>query len=132
MIRRFTGRVQAGEGDAARWLSRFNEAYARKVGMPVFPGSLNLALDQHFDWLDPEAQRAALHFDRSEYGGERDILLLRCALRNLDNEPAWLWTTTVAAAGRDDGWVVELIAGRHLRSTYRLEDGSPVEVEIVA
>ena len=36
----FTGRVQSGHGDAANWLSRFNAAYSRKLGMPVFPGRL--------------------------------------------------------------------------------------------
>jgi CTP-dependent riboflavin kinase len=47
------GRVQAGKGDAAHWLSRFNDAYARKTGMAVFPGSFNVALDIPFDWFAP-------------------------------------------------------------------------------
>jgi hypothetical protein len=39
------GRVQSGKGDASRWLALFNTAYSRKTGMPVFAGSLNVALD---------------------------------------------------------------------------------------
>ena len=38
------GKVQSGFGDASRWLKLFNSAYSAKLGMPVFPGSLNIAL----------------------------------------------------------------------------------------
>lgn len=47
------GRVESGKGDAGRWLAKFNAVYARKMGLPVFPGSLNLALDIPFDWSAP-------------------------------------------------------------------------------
>jgi CTP-dependent riboflavin kinase len=46
------GKVQAGFGDAARWLNLFNAAYSEKLGMSVFPGSLNIALDHVFNWFD--------------------------------------------------------------------------------
>src|SRR5258708_33876417 len=39
------GKVQTGFGEAAHWLRLFNAAYSEKLGMPVFPGSLNIALD---------------------------------------------------------------------------------------
>ena len=99
--------------------------------MPVYPGSLNLALDAPFDWFAPDVVRRTLHFDRVEYGGERDILLVPCILSNLQGEPAWLWTTTTAADHRSDPWIVEVIAGRHLRSAFQLADGAPVIVELL-
>jgi hypothetical protein len=46
------GKVQAGLGDASRWLKLFNAAYSEKLGIRVFPGSLNIALDHVFDWFD--------------------------------------------------------------------------------
>ena len=125
------GRVQSGKGDASRWLSKFNAAYARKVGMPVFPGSLNIALAGPFDWFAPEIARRTVSFDRAEYGGERDILLVPCVLLNLAGERAWLWTPTTAARDRPDPWVVEIIAATNLRETYGLVDGSTVEVQLV-
>jgi CTP-dependent riboflavin kinase len=131
MENRLTGRVQAGTGDASHWLSRFNAAYSRKVGGPIYPGSLNVALGATFDWFDPAIVRRTVHFHRTEYGGERDILLVPCTLPNLANEPAWLWTTTTAARDRPDPWVVELIAARNLRETYGLTDGSTVEIQLV-
>ncbi|MCE9582809.1 MAG: DUF120 domain-containing protein, partial [Planctomycetes bacterium] len=38
--------------------------------------------------------------------------------------------TTTAAAGREDPWVVEVIASVWLRSTYGLKDGDEVEIEL--
>lgn len=128
---RLTGRVQSGLGDASRWLSRFNAAYARKVGMPVFPGSLNIALSSPFDWFAPAIVRRTLTFDHAEYGGERDILLVPCLLLNLANQRAWLWTTTTAARDRSDPWVVEIIAATNLREAHGLVDGSTVEIQLL-
>ena len=121
------GRVQAGVGDAARWLSRFNAAYSRKLGMPVFPGSLNLKLDQDFDWTTPRAH--LVRFGREEYGGDRDILLLPCTLRNLLGHRAFLWTTTTPKTG-PERVVLEVLADVKLREAYVLVDGSLVEVEL--
>jgi riboflavin kinase, archaea type len=131
MTDRFVGRVRSGKGDASHWLSLFNAAYSRKVAMPVFPGSLNLALPESFDWFAHDIRRRTIWFDRTEYGGERDILLVPCVLTNLAAEPAWLWTPTTAARERPDPWVVEVIAGKNLRETYGLIDDSPVEVALL-
>jgi CTP-dependent riboflavin kinase len=130
MERPLTGRVQAGTGDASHWLSKFNVAYSRKVGVTIYPGSLNVALGASFDWFDPAIVGRTIVFDRTEYGGERDILLVPCELSNLANERAWLWTTTTAARDRPDPWVVELIAARNLRETFGLRDGSTVEIQL--
>lgn len=97
----------------------------------MFPGSLNIALTYRFDWFDPGIVRRTITFDRAEYGGERDILLVPCLLRNLDMHPAWLWTPTTAARDRPDPWVVEIIAATNLRETFGLTDGSIVEVEVL-
>lgn len=130
--RMLVGRVQPGKGDASRWLQQFNAAYSRKLGMPVFPGSLNLALPQVFEWHAPELQPHLVWFGREEYGGERDILLLPCQLRNLGGQRAFLWTTTTAARDRPDPWVVEIVAGVGLRAAFRLEDGDEVTLEVPA
>ena len=45
MSKLFVGKVQAGFGDAARWLKLFNAAYSQKLGMSVIPGSLNIVAD---------------------------------------------------------------------------------------
>jgi riboflavin kinase, archaea type len=126
------GRVQAGKGDASHWLRLFNAAYARKLQMRVYPGSLNLALDHPFDWFAQRYQPHLIWFGREEYGGERDILLLPCELMNLERRQAYLWTPTTAARNRPDPWVVEVVCEVRLRDTYELKDGDVVVVELPA
>ena len=126
MVEILRGRVQAGKGDASHWLHLFNAAYSRKLRMPVYPGSLNLALDHAFDWFATRHAGNVIWFGREEYGGERDILMLPCELVDFDHRRAFLWTPTTAACNRPDPWVVELVCEVKLRETYGLEDGDVV------
>ena len=124
------GKIQAGLGAAAHWLKLFNAAYSNKLGMPVFPGSLNIALDHVFDWFDARYETHIIWFGREEYGGERDILLLPCELVSLDHRRAFLWTPTTAARHRRDPWVVELVADVNLRNHFGLQDGDVIEIRV--
>lgn len=108
----------------------FNDAYVRKTGMPVFPGSLNLALEAPFDWLEPSLQDVIIQFPGKEFGAERDILMLPCNLRSLESQRAFLWVTTRGASDPDRRGLVEIIASVSLRDTYGLQDGDLVEVEV--
>jgi len=122
--------VEAGTQNASIWLARFNAAYARKLGMPVFPGSLNLRLPHVFDWANPRYGPALIRFDRSEYGGERDILLLPCRLETLNGHPAFLWTTTTPRRGAEL-YLVEIVADISLRDTFGVKDGDVLAVDLV-
>jgi CTP-dependent riboflavin kinase len=124
------GKVQAGLGDASRWLELFNAAYSEKLGISVFPGSLNIALDRIFDWFDARYEAHRIWFGREEYGGDRDILLLPCELVSLDYRKAFLWTPTTAARDRRDPWVVEIVSDVHLRNQFGLQDGDIVETRV--
>ena len=124
------GKIQSGKANAAHWLGLFNAAYSRKLQMPVYPGSLNLALDHDFDWFAARYKASTIWFGRDEYGGERDILLLPCALTELGRRKAFLWTPTTAARNRPDPWVVELVCDVGLRETYNLADGDVVVLEL--
>lgn len=123
------GQVQAGEGNASHWLSQFNDAYCRKLGTEVFPGSLNLRLSSDFDWSDARYHDLLIHFPREEYGGERDILLLPCILINLKQYPAFLWTTTTPVA-EDARRIVEILASVNLRHAFQLKDGDLVVIQL--
>ena len=126
------GRVQAGKGDASRWLGLFNAAYSRKLRMSVYPGSLNLALDQDFDWFATRYEPHLVWFGREEYGGERDVLMLPCELVDFDRRKGFLWTPTTAARDRPDPRVVELVCDVRLRDTYGLNDGDVVALRIAS
>jgi hypothetical protein len=58
------GMLQLGKGDASHRLQLFNAAYSRKLQMPVYPGSLNLAPEHTFDWFAVRYQ-APHHLVRS-------------------------------------------------------------------
>ena len=126
---RLVGTVEAGTQNASIWLTRFNAAYARKLGMPVFPGSLNLRLPHAFDWTHPRYAASLIRFDRSEYGGERDILFLPCRLETLDGRAAFLWTTTTPRQGAAQT-LVEIVADIPLRVTFGLKDGDLLAVAL--
>ena len=111
------------------WISSTSHI-PKKTGMAIFPGSLNLALNENFDWFQPAYQAKIIWFGKEEYGGERDILLLPCKLINLGNKSTFLWTPTTAARDRLDPWVVEIITDVKLREAYGLTDGSTVEIEL--
>jgi len=130
MIELLRGRVESGENDASKWLTLFNAEYSRKLGIPVFPGSLNLRLDEPFNWLAPQYQPSIIRFGQQEYGGERDILLLRCILVSLGHRPAFLWGPIHPTLGAGTGRVVEIVADVKLRDAYGLTDGTLVEVEL--
>ena len=124
------GRVQGGFGAASYWLKLFNAPHSQKLGMSVFPGSLNIALDHVFNWFDTRYEPHRIWFGREEYGGERDILLLPCELVSLDHRKAFLWTPTTAARDRRDPWVIEIVADINLRDHFGLQDGDLVEISV--
>jgi CTP-dependent riboflavin kinase len=130
MIELLRGRVEPGVNDASKWLSLFNAAYSRKLGMPVFPGSLNLRLTEPFDWLASRYEPNIIRFGKAEYGGERDILLLRCNLASLEGRRAFLWTPIHPILGVGMAYTVEIVADIKLRAAYGLTDGALVEVEL--
>ena len=93
------------------------------------PERLILRLPHVFDWTNPRYAAALIRFDRSEYGGERDILLLPCRLETLNRHPAFLWTTTTPRQGAAR-YVVEIVADISLRDTFGLKDGDVLAVEL--
>ena len=124
------GTVQSGQNGASRWLGKFNDAYSAKTGLRIFPGSLNLVLEQAFDWDATEIQGGVIFFAMQEYGGERDIFMLPCRLTSLDGRKAFLWTPTTVARGRNAPAQVEIITDINLRHAFGLQDGDPVEFDI--
>ena len=124
------GKIRAGFGAASHWLKLFNVAYSEKLGISVFPGSLNIALDHVFDWFDARYEAHRIWFGREEYGGERDILLLPCELVSVGHRRAFLWTPTTATRDRRDSWVVEVVSDVNLRNHFGLQDGDNVEIRV--
>jgi CTP-dependent riboflavin kinase len=111
------GRLQSGNGDASHWLQLFNAAYSRKLQMPLYPGSLNLALEptsfgSAARSMGESATFCSCHVSWwTSSGVKRSYGRLR---RRLATEP--------------DPWVVELVCDIGLRDTYHLRDADVLAV----
>lgn len=125
------GVVQPGKGDASKWLRLFADAYSLKTGSAIYPGSLNIDVGTPFDWYSPYLRARHVWFDRTEMGGERDVLLVPCELVSLAYQAAFLWSTTTAARERADSSVVEIICDVGLRAAFGLKDADTVVVQVL-
>ena len=125
------GVVQAGEGDASFWLSKYSDVYQLWTGMTLFPGSLNLLLPAKFDWADTSIEPFKKIFSLIPYGGNRDICLIPCEIyqEEADKIYGFAWTTTNAAED-PDYHVLEIITSVRLRDVLHLNNGSVVTLNI--
>jgi len=98
--------------------------------MPVFPGSLNIALDHVFDWFDARYEAHRIWFGREEYGGERDILLLPCELVSFDHRRSFLWTPTTVEGIDEIRGSSRSLPTVNLRNHFGLRDGDVVEIRV--
>jgi CTP-dependent riboflavin kinase len=54
------GRVSKGIGDWGQWIAKLRDHYARKTGLDLFPGTLNLRLDRPYR-VPPGSLRLEAH-----------------------------------------------------------------------
>jgi riboflavin kinase len=117
-----TGRVVTGVGSFSYWMERLREHYRRKTGVSLFPGTLNVRLDEEYG-----VPSGALRLEAEEYGGTVSVNIVPC---RIFGERAFILRTD--AAERDSKNVVEVACGVKLRDKYDLRDGDAVRVEVLA
>jgi len=122
--------VVSGSGNASGWLTKFQPQYEAKLGMKIFPGSLNLELDHEYSLL--QNKRTLITFLSHEYGGERDIYLQPCKILG---RKAFIWRTKNAEEMPErTTWsrnIIEIVTDTKLRETHGLKDGDVVQVSLV-
>lgn len=120
--RTLRGRVASGSGDLAGWMTRYADLYARKTGARLYPGSLNVVLEE--SWT---VGGAAIRLEPPEYGISMSIV--PCEINGL---AAFILRTDKNDAGEGDhaSNVIEVAAPVHLRSALGLLDGDAVEVVV--
>jgi len=125
MYRQLTGRVASGIGDFGSWIDKLSEHYRRKTGMMLYPGTLNVALDDPFD-----LPAGCLRLEAAEYGGRVSVSILPC--RVLRRRAFILRTDRNASGqGRHPRTIIEIATDVKLRVPYGLEDGDTITVEPV-
>jgi riboflavin kinase, archaea type len=125
-MRTLIGQVFSGRGDFAHWIAKLQEHYSRKTGMNLFPGTLNIQLDEPFTLPQP-----VLRLEASEYGGSVSVNIVPC---RFFGRPAFILRTDANDQGRGDhpNTVVEIASDIKLRDAHSIQDGDKVSVEIDA
>jgi riboflavin kinase len=118
------GRVVAGMGNFSIWIERLRDHYRSKTGMMLFPGTLNLQLDQA--WFVPPG---SLRLEGAEYGGTVTVNIVPCSVFG---RPAFILRTTANDEGRGDHpqTIIEIASDIKLRDAHQLKDGDWVDVEV--
>jgi CTP-dependent riboflavin kinase len=127
---RIRGIVQDGEGDASVRIKEHADVYEAWTGMKLFPGSLNVLLEEKFDWDDASVAPFKRIHSLIPNGGNRDICLVPCEISNDRGRVyGFAWATTLAASDADYR-VLEIITSVRLRDVLELENGSSVTIDI--
>lgn len=120
----YVGKVVSGMGNFSFWIDKLHDHYLRKTGMNLYPGTLNVALEEPYS-LPKEVIRLEGH----EYGGTVSVSMVPCKVQGL---PAFLLRTDLNEEGRGHHpkTIIEIATDVRLRDALGLEDGDVVEVEI--
>jgi riboflavin kinase len=120
------GRVVTGAGSFSFWIAKLHDHYRSKTGMNLFPGTLNLQLDEEY-------RRPAnfIRLEKEEYGGTVSISIIPCTVFE---RKAFILRTDRAEFGESDHdrLTLEIATDVKLRDAYSLKDGDVVEVTVEA
>ena len=120
------GTVVSGLGNFSYWIEKLHDHYFRKTGMHLYPGTLNVRLEQPFT-----LPHHPLRLEKEEYGGAVSVNLLPCRFRGC---PAWILRTDANEQGRGHHpkTIVEIAGDVRFRDQFQLSDGDTVEIELMA
>ena len=118
------GVVVSGMGNFSYWLEKLESYYTQKTGMRLFPGTLNLRLDQPYS-----LPADVIRLEKEEYGGTVSVSMVPC---RVFDRPAFLLRTDANETGRGHHPknVIEIATDIKLRDLYHLRDGDEVEVHL--
>ena len=122
MMRVLKGRVVTGVGNFSYWIERLQEHYREKTGMRLFPGTLNLELEEPF-----ELPGGRVRLEAWEYGGAVSVNIVPC---RVFGRRAVILRTDRADGEPESRKVVEVACEVKLREEHGLRDGDWVEVEV--
>lgn len=122
LMRILKGKVVTGVGNFAFWIEKLQDHYRHKTGLQLFPGTLNIQLDEPFD-LPPERAR----LEAAEYGGTVSVNIVPCKVFGL---AAVILRTDKADSEPQSRKIIEVACEVKLREQQQLRDGDVIEVEV--
>jgi riboflavin kinase len=123
-MRVLIGKVVTGVGNFSYWIEKLKEHYLRKTGLDLYPGTLNVQLDEEYHF-PPRAMR----LEGEEYGGTVSVNIVPC--RIFEEEAVILRTdNSERGEGLHPKSLVEVACEVRLRDKYHLKDGDTVRIEV--
>ena len=121
-MRVLKGKVVTGVGNFSYWIEKLQDHYLNKTGMRLFPGTLNIQLDEPFD-----LPRERARLEAEEYGGTVSVNIVPCKVFGL---AAVILRTDKADSEPQSRKLIEVACEVKLREQEQLSDGDVVEVEV--
>ena len=118
----YRGKIFSGLGVSSTRTQQNSAIYKQKSGMDLYPGTLNVRLDE--DFLIPDK---SIFIDKKDIKpdiSKRNIRLIPAKFRDIEviimsPEPLFYDTN-----------IIEVMAVENLREKYNLKDGDEVEIEL--
>jgi riboflavin kinase len=118
-----SGKVVSGMGNFSYWIEKLHDHYLRKTGMNLFPGTLNVLLEEPYT-----LPKDVIRLEGHEYGGSVSVSIVPCSFFG---KTAFILRTDANEAGRGhhSKTIVEVATDVKLRDLFDLNDGDLVEIE---
>ncbi len=116
------GKVVTGAGNFSFWIEKLRDHYRAKTGMQLFPGTLNIELDEPF-----ELPRERARLEAEEYGGTVSVSIVPC---KVFGRAAVILRTDKADSEPQSRKTIEVACEVKLREQHQLRDGDVIEVEV--
>ncbi len=119
------GRVVSGIGDLTRWMATYADLYEECTGVRLYPGSLNVVLDEEYRLPGIVTMR----LEPADLGGRVGMNIIPCSIMGF---PAFVLRTdqNETGIGDHDRNVIEIGAAVRLRDELGLADGDLVTIKI--
>lgn len=110
-------------GNFSYWIEKLHEHYTRKTGMKLFPGTLNVQLDEPYS-----LPNNVIRLEGWEYEGTVSVNIVPCSIQG---RPGFILRTDANEQGRGHHprTIVEVATDVKLRDYFNLNDGDVVTIE---
>lgn len=117
------GKVKNGLHHLSYWMEKFENHFTEKTGIKLFPGSLNIELEE--DYVLPTT---VIRLEKEEIGGTTSINFQPC---KIFDRKAFILRTDENATGNGNLPlnIIEIITDIKLRDKYNLQNDDIVEIE---
>jgi riboflavin kinase len=110
-------------GSFSYWIEKLQDHYQRKTGMRLFPGTLNVELEEPYT-----LPGKVIRLEGWEYDGTVSVNIVPCAIQG---KRGFILRTDANEEGRGHHpkTIVEVATDVKLRDYFHLSDGDVVEIE---